>query len=211
MWDRILDIASIIGIGIVLLGFLSLGISYAVAKRRWSRGEYPSWAHSGVDPYRTGLLLLGLFSVCYFTLLGGRLDDVMMRSMANVMALPDLLSEFQDLQHPTDTELLSARNQVGEFAGHNQGCDFFIGEVREYDTVQNAVLNAYLAQQVSGHQVQVLFLDGGWIPSEMEPVLPKPLDDLAEWRLPVDIEQESLYMVYVIVSDYGRDQGLDCR
>jgi hypothetical protein len=84
MWDKALDIASIIGIGIVLLGFLFLAISYAVAKRRWSRGKYPAWAHTGFDPYTSSLLLLGLVSVCYFVLLGGRLDDVMMRSICGI-------------------------------------------------------------------------------------------------------------------------------
>ena len=40
--------------------------------------------------------------------------------------------------------------------------------------------------------------------------MPEPMNDLAEWKLPSDVELNELYMVYLLVLDYEGDLKVDC-
>ena len=103
------------------------------------------------------------------------------------------------------------RTAMGDFTDSEQGCDFYVGEVRRYNGGEEVILAAYAHQAVSGNPIQVLFLEDGRIPDQMKHSLPEPLNDLAEWGLPSEAGQQPLYMVYLVVVGYEGDLRLDCR
>lgn len=135
-------------------------------------------------------------------------------AMDNAMqsiALQGFERAFQDVQHPAGTERLSLRTKVGDFSDSEQGCDFFVGEIRRYDSSQETILATYADQKVEDNPIQMLFIENGQIPVPMGHSLPEPLDDLKEWGLASDAEQQPLYMVYLLVVGDEGNMGLDCR
>lgn len=166
--------------------------------------------HRNVD-YSLIWVILAIIAICALTVAGPSLSRLF-QSISNELAggeeLEGLATAFQGTQHPAGTERVSSRSLLGEFTGGEQGCDFYVGEIRSYSDSQDVVLSAYSDQEVSGHPIQVQFLEGRQIPSQEGSALPESLNDVADWQLPLDVGQQQLYMVYVMVVDYG---GFDCR
>lgn len=148
--------------------------------------------------------------ICCLSIAGPRVIKPAMNDLAGRVALQEFEAAFQEVQHPVGTERLSLRTATGDFAHSEQGCDFYVGEVRDYDGDQAEILAAYAHQEVRGNPVQVLFLDDGQIPAQMRDSLPEPLNDLAAWELPSDAGQQ-LYMVYLVVVGYEGNASLDCH
>lgn len=138
------------------------------------------------------------------------IEPAMDNAMQNI-ALQEFEKAFQDVQHPAGTERLSLRTKVGDFSNSEQGCDFFVGEVRRYDGSQETILAAYADQKVEDNPIQVLFIEDGQIPAPMSHSLPEPLNDLAEWELASNADQQPLYLVYLFVVGDEGDMRLDCR
>jgi len=107
--------------------------------------------------------------------------------------------------------LVSLRTVMGDFSDSEQGCDFFLGEIRHYDGSEDLILAAYTDQAVRGYPVQVIFLNDGQIPDSVSGSMPEPLNDLAGWELPPSVDQQALYMIYFVVLSYDGDIHLNCR
>lgn len=155
--------------------------------------------------------VLGIVLICCLSIAGPLIIRPAINNLAGSITLREFETAFQDVQHPTDTERLSMRTAMGDFADSEQGCDFYVGEVRRYDGGEEVILVAYAHQAVSGNPIQVLFLEDGRIPDQMNHSLPEPLNDLAEWGLSSEAGQQPLYMVYLVVVGYEGDLRLDCR
>lgn len=156
-------------------------------------------------------VFLAMIVICVITLAGPYVEKTFQSINNDLMAreqLQDLETAFQGIHHPAGTEPSSARNFKGEFTGREQGCDFFVGEIRSYSNGQDDVLSSYSAQVVAGNPVHTLFLEDGQIPGRVSSAFPESLHDLADWQLPEDVGQQQLYLVYVIAADYGE---FDCR
>ena len=166
--------------------------------------------HRNID-YSLIQVILAVIVICALTVASPSLRRLF-QSISNELGggeeLEGLATGFQGIQHPAGTEQVSSRSLLGEFTGGEQGCDFYVGEIRSYSDSQDVVLSAYSDQEVSGHPIQVQFLEGGQIPSQEGSALPDSLNDVADWQLPLEVGQQQLYMVYVMVMDYG---GFDCR
>jgi hypothetical protein len=134
-----------------------------------------------------------------------------MNNLTKNITLQEFETAFQDVQHAAGTERLSLRTAAGDFADSEQGCDFFVGEVRRHEGSQETILAAYTHQAVEGNPIQVLFIEGRQIPVQASHSLPAPLNDLAGWELPSDAGQQPLYMVYLLVVGYEGNWKLDCR
>jgi hypothetical protein len=87
-----------------------------------------------------------------------------MNNLTKNITLQEFETAFQDVQHAAGTERLSLRTAAGDFADSEQGCDFFVGEVRRYEGSQETILAAYTHQAVEGNPIQVLFIEGRQIP-----------------------------------------------
>jgi len=166
----------------------------------------PTYRNTNYSPIYA---LLEIALICGMYLVGLVFRPTM-NNLAGSVALREFKTSFQNVQHPTDTERLSLQAILVEFAGSEQGCDFFVSEVRRYGGSQEVTLTAYTVQAVSGNSLQVVFLEGEQIPAEVSNSLPEPLNDLAGWELVHEAEQQPLYMVYVIIIDYEADLSLDC-
>jgi hypothetical protein len=156
-------------------------------------------------------VLLALVIICLLTIAGPLVIDPATNNLKKSMALQEFKAAFQDVQHAAGTEHLSLHTEAGDFADGEQGCDFFVGQVRRYDGSQETILAAYAHQEVKGNPVHVLFIEDGQIPVQASHPLPEPLDDLAGWKLSSNAEQQPLYVVYLLVVGYEGSMGLDCR
>jgi hypothetical protein len=156
-------------------------------------------------------VLLAMALICCLTVAGPRIIQPAINKFAGNIVLRDFKAAFQEIQHPADTEQLSVRTAMGEFADGGQGCDFFVGEIRRYDGREEDISAAYVPQEISGNPLRVLFLEEGGISDQTEHSLPEVLDELAAWDLPSEARQRQLYMVYLIVVDYEGDFRLECR
>ena len=154
--------------------------------------------------------LLGMALICIMSIVGPFFRPVI-NNLAGGTVLREFKTAFQDSQHPAGTERLSLHTKMGEFAGSEQGCDFYVGEVRRYDDNMKVILASYADQETSGYPLQVVFLEEGRIPDQVSSSLPEPLNDLAGWELPPGVEQQPLYLVYLMVVDHEGNLRLDCR
>jgi hypothetical protein len=155
-------------------------------------------------------VMLAMAVTCCVTIAGQFFIKPAFTNIQADLALHDFEAAFEEVQHPAGSERLSLRSARGEFTGEEQGCDFFVGEVRQYDSSEEDILSAYAGQVVSGHPIQVLSLQEGQIPARLIYSLPGTLKDLAGWELPSDAG-EPLYMVYLMIVDDEGDPELDCR
>lgn len=170
----------------------------------------PMPGHRNVD--RSLLyVLLAIVLIVFLRVAGSLVIEPAWNHLGGSMALREIETAFREVQHPTGSERLSMRSEVGEFTGGEQGCDFYVGEVRRYEGSEEVVLAAYAGQSVNGNPLQVLFFEGGRIPVQMSRVLPEPLNDLAGWELGTGVGGQSLYMVYLLVVDAEGDRGYDCQ
>jgi hypothetical protein len=167
--------------------------------------SYKNTSHSPI------YVILVMVAICLLSIAEPRIIRPFVNRLAGNMTLWEFETAFQDIQHPTGTEPLSLRTAVGDFADSEQGCDFFLGEVRRYDGNEEVIRTAYVDQAVMDNPIQVLFLEDGRIPAQMGHSLPEPLGDLAGWELPSEVGRQPLYMVYLMVVGYEGDLRLDCR
>ena len=154
---------------------------------------------------------LAIVVICCLSIAGPHFIQPALNNMAGKLVLREFETAFQDVQHPTGTEYVSLRTAMGNFGGSEQGCDFSLGEVRRFEGSEDVILAAYMDQEVKGYPIQVVFLDGGQIPDQVGDSLPEPLNDLADWEIPPDVEQQALYMVYLAILNYEGNQKLNCR
>lgn len=154
---------------------------------------------------------LAVIVIVLLTVLG---DSVILPAFNNLqrsIELQGIEATFKELRHPIGTERLSLRTAAGDFSDSEQGCDFYVGEVRSFDGDEEIILAAYADQVVRDNPLQVLFLEGGEIAPQTSYSLPEPLNDLDEWELPSDVGRSRLYMVYLAIEGYAGEQELDCR
>ena len=167
----------------------------------------PSYRNTNYSPFYA---LLAMVLICILSIVGPVFRPVI-TNLAGSVVLREFEAAFQDVQHPAGTERLSVQAKMGEFTGSEQGCDFYVGELRYYDGNKQAILAYYADQATSGFPLEVVLLEGGRIPGQVSGSLPEPLNDLAGWKMPSGVEQQSLYMVYLLVVDNEGDLRLDCR
>jgi hypothetical protein len=160
--------------------------------------------------YSPLIALLGVALICIISIGGYTLRPVM-NGLAGDMVLREFEAAFRNLQHPTGTERLSVQAKIGEFAGNKQDCDFFVGEVRSLDGSKETILSTYADQTLSGNPLGVVFLETGHLPDQANSSLPEPLNDLSNWEWPLGVEQQPLYLIYLMVTDYEGNVKLDCR
>jgi len=129
-------------------------------------------------------VILAIMVICVLTVAGPSVTRLL-QSISNDLIgkekLQELETAFQGIQHPAGTEHVSTRSLTGAFTGQEQGCDFFVGEIRSYSGGQDIVLSAYRDQKVSENPLRTLVLQKGQIPSQESSALPESLNDLADW------------------------------
>ena len=167
----------------------------------------PSYRNTNYTPLYA---LLAMVLICIMSIAGPVFRPVI-TNLAGGTVLQEFKDAFQDVQHPAGTEHLLLRTKMGEFTGSEQGCDLFVGEVRRYDDNMKVILASYADQETSGYPLQVVFLERGRIPELVSNSLPEPLNDLTGWELSSGVEQQPLYMIYLMVVDYEGNLRLDCR
>ncbi len=155
-------------------------------------------------------VLLAMVLICGLAIAGPVIRPAM-NNLSGSIALHKFETAFRDVQHPVGTELLSLRTLMGDFAGIDQGCDFYVGEVRRYSGSEEVIIIAYADRAIRDNPLQVVFIESGQIPARVSNFLPEPLDNLAGWELPPGVEQQALYMVYLLVVDYVWNLGFDCQ
>ena len=154
---------------------------------------------------------LAVIVVCILTLAGPLLIKPAFIKNIGGIELNRYENAFQDLQHPAGTTSLSLRSTLGVLTDAVQGCDFFVGEVRQYDGDREAISTFYTDQSVSGSPIQVEFLEGGQMPAQVSAFLPDPINTLTGWELPPGSEGQNMYLVYLLVVGFEGDMKLNCR
>ena len=166
------------------------------------------------DRYRDYSLIyvwIAIIIICCLTFAGPRYVQPIFNDMQAKIELQDFETTFSNIQHPAGTEQVSLRTLKGDFDGNGQGCDFFLGAIRNYAGDKETINTTYAGQMVKDYPIQMALLNGGQISEETAVNLPESLKNLAAWELPADTSEQSLYMVYLVVLDYGKDLKLKCK
>jgi hypothetical protein len=111
------------------------------------------------------------------------------------------LNEYQDLlrsvEHPADTRLLRKEKAVGILVGCGNHCDFFVAELREFDSSWEEVQSQYATELISEKDlVRVVLLDDRKLYTAQ---VPHRLNSRKEWG--VGPTKTNVYLVYIFVSD----------
>ena len=167
----------------------------------------PSYRNTNYSPLYA---LLAMVLICIMSIAGPVFRPII-TNLAGSVVLREFEAAFQDVQHPAGTDRLSVQAKMGEFAGGEQGCDFFVGEVRRYDSKKDVIFAFYADHANTSIPLKVVFIENGQIPAQESKSLSEPLNDLAGWELPSDGELQPLYLVYLLVVDNAGDLRLDCR
>jgi len=155
--------------------------------------------------------LLGMALICILTIAGPRFIRPAMNKNLSVIELRDYEKAFRTLQHPSGTTPLALRTTSGVLMDAEQGCDFFVGEIRQFNGTQDAIPSMYAEQLVSGNPLEVAFLEAGQMPSRVSSFLPEPIKNLAGWDLPPASTGQPMYLVYLLVVGFEGDLRLNCR
>lgn len=155
-------------------------------------------------------LWLAIGVTCLLLFAGQRFIQPAFDKLMGDLNLDSFEKDFQDLQHPSETEYLASRSELGDFGGSQEGCDLFLGEIRRYSGNQEGILTAYSDQDIKGFPLQVVFLAGDEFPGGMVDTLPAPLENLVGWELIPSVDQGALYLVYLVVLDDEGDLKLNC-
>lgn len=155
-------------------------------------------------------VLLAVFLIACMTLVSplvkSRLDDTMKE-----ITIGMLETSFKEIQHPGGTEQIALQKEVGQFAGDNQKCDFFIGEVRSYTGTPENIQTFYAGQKVKDFgDVRVVMLENNSVPETEKTNLPGNLNSLSQWNLP-PAAKGPLYLVYVFSVDNDTYNSLQCH
>jgi hypothetical protein len=167
----------------------------------------PNYRHTN---YTLIYLWLAIGVICCLSVAGPRFIRPALDDLIGDRNLRSFEKAFQGLRHPPESEYLDARSELGDFGGSRTGCDLFLGEIRRYHSSQEIVLGAYQDQDVRDHALQVVFLEGDQIPGANAESLPAPLDNLSGWELPPDVNQGSLYLVYILILDDEGELKFNC-
>ena len=154
---------------------------------------------------------LAIMVICCLTIEGPRFIKSAINEMLGGIELRGFEKAFQDLQHPPGTVHLSLRTTMGILTEAEQGCDFFVGEIRQFDGSQDVISTAYSDQLVSGNPIQVAFPEDGQLPVQVSAFLPEPINSLVGWDLPPGSAGKPMYLVYLLVVGFEGDLKLNCR
>jgi hypothetical protein len=145
----------------------------------------PTYRNTNYSPI---YVLLAMVLICGLAIIGPLVIRPAMNNLSGSIELHKFKTAFQDTQHPVGTERLALRTSMGDFTGIDQGCDFFVGEVRRYNGSIEIIKAAYADQAISGNPLQVVFIEEGLMPTQVSDFLPELLDNLAGWELPPGTE-----------------------
>jgi hypothetical protein len=154
---------------------------------------------------------LAIMVICCLTFAGPRYIRPATNKILGGIELRNYEKAFQDLQHPVGTTPLSLRTTMGVLTDAEQGCDFFVGEVRQFDGTQESISTAYTDQSVNDVPIQVAFLEDGQLPAQVGAFLPETINTLAGWDLPSGSAGHQMYLVYLLVVGFEGDLKLNCR
>jgi hypothetical protein len=139
------------------------------------------------------VILIGLLGGLYFLLAG----DV----SKNNRDMSKFEHVFQSLPHPTNTHSLGFEKRFGLLVGNGNHCDFFLGEIRTYNSSKEAVEKYYSAvifkNPKSGldEDVEISFIENG---AFQRFSLPYDLETLDGWKLKSAFTNQPLYLVYIL-------------
>jgi len=153
---------------------------------------------------------LAMVVICCLTF-GGRLIRPAMNKIVSRVELRDYEKAFRTLEHPTGTTPLSLRTTSGVLMDAEQGCDFFVGEIRQFNGNHEVISSSYEEQPVSGNPLEVVFIENGLLPAKVSLFLPEPLNTFTGWDLPPASTGQPMYLVYLLVVGFEGDLELNCR
>jgi len=154
--------------------------------------------------------LLGMVIVCLMILFTPRVLSPTLTKITGKTKLLEFEKDFEKIKHPQMSDHLSFRSKVGNFTSDKMGCDFFVGEMHSFDGDERTVQASYYDQKVKNVPIQVLFLVKDKFTDEIRNVIPTPLNEESEWKLPKNEGISSMYLAYLIIEDYVGDMKLDC-
>ncbi len=155
--------------------------------------------------------LLGMVIICLMIFFTPRFLSPTLTKITGKTKLLEFEKDFEKIKHPQGSERISMRSTFGNFAHGQKGCDFFVGEFRSYIGDKDAVQTGYSSQTVDNYSPQVVFLESEQFPEELKNIIPSPLNEVGEGNLSQTNGQQQIYLLYLVVNDYGEDLKMDCR
>lgn len=135
-----------------------------------------------------------------------------MNDMAKDLALQELETAFNTINHPDNTERVSLEKVAGTLTDHSQGCDFFIGEVRSYQGPRDNIRAFYAGKSIKDYGVvRVIFIEDNSIPEANQSELPNNFNTLSQWNLEPTRLLQSLYIVYVFSIEHKTGFDIQCQ
>ena len=117
---------------------------------------------------------------------------------------------FDQLKHPPGTRRIAFQKYLGLYLGNSNHCDYFVGELRQYNGEQQAIESFYADKVVDGLGVSVAFARHGDLLGELrQSDMPFRFDALPVWSEPSAPASDHLYLVYIF--DINFDPGCDIR
>jgi len=150
--------------------------------------------------YSLFYITLAIMVICCLTITGAKFIKPAINKMLAKNDLKNFQRAFRDLQHPADTARLSLRSSLCVLTDAEQGCDVFVGEIRQFDGDQQAISTFYTDQSVRSNPIQVAFLEEGRLPVQVSVFLPETLNTLSGWDLPPGSAGKPMYLVYLLVA-----------
>jgi hypothetical protein len=103
----------------------------------------------------------------------------------NNLKLYRLADNFQSIQHYPHSQKVLSKRAVGLLRGNGNHCDFFVGQLRQYEGNKEDVKEFYpqWKDEIGGNYVGLVFLENS-----------KFTDEDAYWNLPYDMNEESYWI-----------------
>ena len=126
-------------------------------------------------------------------------------SISNNIKLKNMETALSRIEHPVGTSLISTRGAVGVLWGNSNHCDFYVGEMRQFDGDRQKVLDFYHSPDINIAFIENKIMPDGFTTFDV----PYELNTFADWGIsPADLPA-NLYLVYTFDGLY--DPGMDFR
>ena len=126
-------------------------------------------------------------------------------SISNDIKLKKMDIQLSQIKHPVGTSLISTRGAIGVLWGNSDHCDFYVGEMRQFDSNRQKVLDFY-----HDPDINIAFIENKTMPDGFTTFdVPHELNTFADWGISTADVPENLYLVYIF--DGFGDVGLDFR
>lgn len=111
----------------------------------------------------------------------------------NNQILKKYVTEFQNIEHPSNTSSVMLRSGIFPLPGNGSNCNYFVAEIRRFSADKSNINNFYRDKGIPFSLIK----NGGFGQE-----VPYGFNELANWNAISTVSNDDLYLIYTLNADF---------